>query len=501
MLLVHPVRETARALPALLGLLIAGTSSGAGQFWVLAGVVAVVGFSVLRWFTTRFRITPEQVQLRTGMLRRRSLATPADRVRSVDVTASALHRLLGLAQVQIGTGDKDGGLVLDSLTAAEAARLRAELLHRAGQARAVDSPAKVRVMEAASAGASAGSSAGEPAEEVLLRFDPAWVRFAPFTTTGLVTAVAVLGAGWQLIDQVVQDDQEIGVLRSVGGRVLQTDVWLAVLVGAVGLAVFVTLLAVGGYVLSYWGFRLTRHVGGTLHTARGLLTTRATSLEERRLRGVELNDTLLLRAVHGARLEAVTTGLSSRASQESSKVLVPPAPVEVARLVGAAVLGQAEPLRVPLLRHGPGARRRRYVRALVSLLLPAVAVGLLVRQGLPAWLWVVPVVLVGPMVLLAADRYRSLGHALTDRFLVSQAGSLGRSRAVLATDGIIGWNLNESFFQRRAGLATLVATTAAGDQAYPVTDVPAREAVRLARAATPGLLDQFLEQDPDRSLR
>ena len=94
--------------------------------------------------------------------------------------------------------------------------------------------------------------------------------------------------------------------------------------------------------------------------------------------------------------------------------------------------------------------------------------------------------------LLAADRYRSLGHALVDGRLVTRQGSLVRRRSMLTTDGIVGWTLHRSFFQRRAGLATLVATTAAGRQRYAVLDVPLEEAVRVADRALPGLLTPFL---------
>src|SRR6185437_13694056 len=133
MLLIHPIREVGRAIPALIGILFASSSSG--HEWVSAAALGVdVLLSLLRWFTTRYQISPEQVQLRTGLLRRRSMTTPADRVRSVDVTAHALHRVLGLARVTIGTGISDRkreGLVLDGLTTEAAGRLRAELLHRA----------------------------------------------------------------------------------------------------------------------------------------------------------------------------------------------------------------------------------------------------------------------------------------------------------------------------------------------------------------------------------
>jgi putative membrane protein len=66
-----------------------------------------------------------------------------------------------------------------------------------------------------------------------------------------------------------------------------------------------------------------------------------------------------------------------------------------------------------------------------------------------------------------------------------------RRRSMLAREGIIGINLRRSFFQRRAGLVTLTATTAAGDQSYPVLDITPDEALRIADAAAPGLLAPF----------
>ncbi|MFB9836969.1 PH domain-containing protein [Actinoallomurus acaciae] len=102
--------------------------------------------------------------------------------------------------------------------------------------------------------------------------------------------------------------------------------------------------------------------------------------------------------------------------------------------------------------------------------------------------WRLSLVLLPIAAFLAWDRARSLGHALIEASLVSRRGSLVRRRSALACEGVIGWNLRRSFFQRRAGLATLVATTAAGRQRIDVQDVPLGEALRLADEALPGLL-------------
>ena len=508
MLLVHPVRELGQAIPALAGLVLAGRAMGDGQMWWLgpAGVGVVIAVSVLRWMTTRYRITPEQVQLRTGLLQRKTISTAADRVRSVDVTASALHRVLGLAKVEIGTGSHHLGheLELDSLTVREAAGLRAELLHRStaaspdlARARSLGAEPLAGVAAAGDHNSKFEPDTGLDQDNELAAMDPRWVRFAPFTMSGVLGAAAILGIGSRLLNQSGVSPTDVEPIRGGIAYAERNPIWLDVLGGLAVLGLFVTVLSIGGYALSYWGFRLVRHSRGSLHITRGLLTTRAISIEERRLRGVEVAEPLLLRAVHGARLRAITTGLKSRSGTDGgSSTLLPPAPREVARQVAAAILRDPAPLEVTLITHGPAARRRRYTRALLAALVLVVAAGSAVFSGAPRWLVAAALLSVPVAVMLAADRYRSLGHAVSGDYLVTRAGSIYRRRDLLTCDGIIGWNVRQSFFQRRAGLATLTATTAAGRQRYAVLDVPVPMALSLAEQALPGLLGDFLTAEP-----
>jgi putative membrane protein len=110
--------------------------------------------------------------------------------------------------------------------------------------------------------------------------------------------------------------------------------------------------------------------------------------------------------------------------------------------------------------------------------------------------WVSALVL-GPVAVgLALDAYRSLGHGLGERYLVARSGTVRRATVALERGGIIGWTVRQSVFQRRAGLLTVVATTAAGAGAYVVPDVDARDGLQLAAAAVPDLLTPFLEPEP-----
>lgn len=482
MLAVHPIIELWRALPALVALVFLNRREQSG-LWPLIGVAVVVGLGVTRWFTTTYRVTPAQIQVRRGLLSRGTLSVPRDRVRTVDVTSHLMHRLLGLSRITIGTGQsdrkKEDGLRLDALTVTAARRLRDELLHERGMVRGTDET-DTGTREA-------------PPESVITVLKPSWVGYAPFTLSGLATIGVVIGFVANLARQAQVNLFDSGPVSEARHELSSLPIVFAVLVAIVFVVVVVSILSMAGYILAAWNFRLSRQ-GATLHITRGLLTKRATTIEEARLRGAEISDPLLLRLVRGARATAITTGLRvGRGAERGGTILLPSAPAaEVARATGD-VLGTSQPLSAPLARHGPAARRRRFVRVLAVAAFATIGTGLLWEFA--DWPVVFPIAALAlfPIgTLLAVDRYRNLGHTLVDGYLVTRQGSVIRRRYMLSSEGIIGWNEHQSYFQRRAGLVTLTATTAAGKQAYEIVDVETATAIAVADRATPGLLTPFL---------
>ena len=481
MLLVHPIRELLRFLPALIGLFVAGTASGGvAPQWQLLAVAVPVAVGLMRYLTTSFRIDAERVELRRGLVSRHRLSTRLERVRTVDLSSSPIQRVLGLSTVRIGTGtastNEEDQIDLDGLPTEGARRLRSDLLHR------------IRPPDPDPAGPDDATGPRAPAptdEQVVLVLDPRWARYAPLTSAGVVLTAGVLGVGSQVLDQLN------------GGRGFELDLALdrtgmLVVVPLVlfGLATTITVLAVVGYLMTNWGFTLSHTAGdGSWHLRRGLLTTRETSIDENRLSGVSVGEPLGLRLSGAARLSAIVTGLDRQ--QQGSSVLVPPAPRDVVAGVGAAVLRVPGPLGTPLVGHGPRAVQRRWTRALTPTIVAAVGLVAAVLAGAPGWLLVAAALLPVAGAALAADRARSLGHALTNGFLVARSGSLYRQRQALAVDDVIGWTFRATWFQRRAGLTSLVATTAGGPQSVTVLDVPEERAVELASDALPTLVRQF----------
>lgn len=477
MLLVHPIREVGRFIIPLLAVFVAGAATESP--WQYAMIVIPIGLGVAKYLTTSFRIAGQRVELRRGLLNRHVLSTQLDRVRTVDLTASPIHRILGLTTVRIGTGtastDQDEQLDLDGLPADRARQLRAELLR-------VSTSSTTGGSITASPEVSTGSTPAIPA----VSFEPSWLRFAPFTSSGLVIAAALLGGGSQLLGSLgVFDDLEVDT-RSVA-----VPLGLVVVIGLLALAVAAVVLSVVGYLVTNWGFRLG-HADRAWHVVRGLLTTRETSLDDERVAGVSIGEPLGLRAVGGARLHAIATGL--RATQQGSSALVPPAPRAVIERAAAAVCGTETPVTAALLGHGPAARRRRYVRGLLpALVLLVVIVVLVLGSWAPWWLLVVGGVVLLAAFGLAVDRSRGLGHLLVDGYLVARSGSVLRSRDLLGVEHVIGWSFRSTWFQRRVGLTAMLATTAGGRGSVLLLDVPEAMALELADAGVPGLVGQFLE--------
>ena len=476
MLLVHPVYELLRELPFLIGAIVVGTTTG-NQSWTFAvlGYTVVVG--VARWVTTSYRIDADQLQLRTGLLQRKVLSLPLSRIRSVSSDARLLHRVFGLAVVRVSTGQEakgqggSGGFELNAVEVGQVPRLKAILLADTGDAAEQVDPTTA------------------PADSVLARWQPAWLRYSPLSVSGLLSLAAAAGVIYQsgfvgplqhsrIVTSVLDDAQRLGTTKTVaviGG---------AILVASVLLAVLRSLLTYGNLVLL--------RQADVLHLRHGLLRVRERSYDMSRLRGGTLRQPLLVRMFGGARLDAVMTGVHGAGE---ASVLLPPCPVATAEAVLAELVGDSEVVSGPLRGHGRRAATRRWTRALG---LPVVAgAGLAVvavlfgKAVVPVWVWPAWIAVTAWCALLAVDRIGALGHRVHDGWLVMRSGSVERRRDCLATAGIISWTVRQTPFQRRAKVATLVAATAAGVKRYPLIDVPADLVWSIAAEASPWVAESI----------
>lgn len=460
-LVIDPIKRLgAFLLPVTVAFVLSGhlTVDRAAYYGLAAGVLSVV-YSVVRWSTFRYAVWHDRIDITSGLLARRSRSIPLDRVRGVDLTASPLHRLLRVVVVRVdaaagGTGQVDEG-VLDAVSAAEGQRLRHELLARRP---ATDRPA---------------APAGRP---VLAKVRPSWFLYSPLTGAYLFAPLAVLGTLWGWAGQEPFSGRRVlGWAEWMAG-----DPWLLVLALVFLVVLGLPIASIAATTALNWDFTV-RSTPDALNLERGLLTRRQVTLERRRVRGWELVEALPARVTHSGRLLALVTGLGGQSRAD----LLPVGPVPEIRRLADQTVGA---LAVPLSPHPPAARRRRLFRAVVPWVLVAAVAALAGAFGVAAVAAVVAVL----GVPLALDRYRSLGHGYDGKFVGVRSGSWSRRTVLMHERAVVGWQVRQSFFQRRQGLATLVVGVGAGSGGYRAVDMDAAAAGRLARQVTPRWVEPFL---------
>lgn len=491
---VNLLRLALTLAPAGVALFVVGVA--AADVWPVIAV-AVFGIArsladTVRWATTRYRLTEEYVERRTGLLVRSRRAVRRDRIRSVDADARLLQRLVGLRRVTIGAGQMntadESALRLDALSKAAALELRGELLggeEREGRASTADGAVETH--------AEGGVRGGV---QVFARLRWWWVFYNLLSFWAYLSALGLLWSAYWTAAAFGLDPRgwitgladwgALGVWRSVAVLLVVTGA-----VGVVGMA--------AGFFTEHARFRLERvpaESGTVLRTTQGLFKTREITRDDNRLRGMAISEPLLWRWMRMADTNVITTGLSV---WSSSATILPRGPRSVARSVAGAVLGEERsPLEAPLRRHPVSALRRRLVwAALVTGAVVGVLGWLGATTGMAERVWWVTGLVLLPLAWgAAAVGYGALGHGVAGPYLVVRSGAVSRVTSALRVGAVSGVRVRQSVLQRRLGLATVVATTAAGSGGYAASDLAVGEAAGFAEVVLPGHVAPFRVDAP-----
>ncbi|WP_327590435.1 PH domain-containing protein [Nonomuraea sp. NBC_00507] len=476
-LLIDPVRMLPSLLLPLLGVLFVGGFSARSYGWAMLGIVGTVVFAIVRWVTFTYEIAGDRLETKRSLISRSVRTIPLERIRGVDVSTPPMHRLLGLAVLKIDTGASGGDeeAELDGVTRQEADRLKALLLRRAARQ---EGP----VPETAAAG---------PAERAIVRVPRRWLLYGPLSGAYLLTPFALAGGA---VGLAFQWGDELGFGRDAAWNVGQ---WLwdrpyLLLIAAVLLVMAMPILGGLMYAVFNWNFELKRR-DGYLVAERGLINRRSVSLESARVRGYEIVDGLAERWAGVVRVWAIVTGLGD---SETRGQLLPDVPRPVAHQVTGDAIG---PYTAALRRHPPVARNRRLFRAVFPWAMIALVSGVAAwATGMMVWwiLLVLSLLLAGVGIPLGLDRYASLGHGYDGVRVAVRSGSLRRSQAVVERRAVVGWRLRQTWFQRRAGVLTLIAGVGAGKGGYEALDVSEAQGAGFPAEVTPEWLAPFLNPAP-----
>lgn len=475
-------------------------ASGLADALPVIALVLVFSVSrVLSWQRFRFSFDGEVVRVESGVLQRTHRSVDVARVQQVEIDRPLAQRLLGVATLRIETAgaDDEPEVELRVLAEADAAALRDEVLAGRDRAR---SGAGVSDGATVAPGAAGGpADAGGAAAQPVLALSAGRVALAAVTGAQLLVAPALVVGALQLtelrLDELVIDAVErVSALSSVLGGALVAGV-----AASVTLVVMVLTTLVAGVVRD-GRFRIER-IGEDVVVRRGLLGTRESIVPLRRVQVVRVVANPLRRALGMATVRIHSAGASGGGDRR--RVVVPlVAQHELTALLTALLPSDGGP---PTAARHPGAAvRRAVVRRVIPLLQLGAAVavvlgwlgavriealaGATVRAAVPAAIPLGPLaatlvtVLVVTVLTLGVAEGRALAHGSDGRLLVEQHGALMRTRSIVPFERLQAVTLSADWFQRRLGLASLVAHVAGPGGDVRVLDA-ARGDARSLRTA------------------
>ncbi len=475
--LVIGLTKYGRALvPAIALVLFGNRWAGAPLlFFTLAGLVA----TFIKYFFFRYRIENGELITQEGLIEKRQRNIPLERIQEISIEQGVLHRLLGVVDAKIETGSGSGAEAsLSVLSRAEADKLRQMVFAHAAAIRAGKTPTEEN--------SAVEVVAGEAESVVVCRLSVKDLIVAGLTSNHLLSALALAGAVWNFADDLLPDAiyAKTGKLISEEAKHLaaQGIEWAIVVTvaGIVAVALIGILFSVVGSVVLFYGFTFSRR-GDDLQRRYGLLTQRSSSLPRRRIQVLEIEEKALRRLFGWATLRADTSGRSREDSDDNKgrDVLLP--------IVSARELDRLLPNVFPDVNLADGDWRQVSSRAVMRETLELGLVCLVIVAALFFWLgswWtLLPLALVPLTYWLYGISYRQLGYALSEAYLRTRRGWLGRSTHIVPINKIQAVEVHQTPFDRWWGMASLSVDTAG--QAFTgggpqISNLPVAEARKLA---------------------
>jgi len=445
----------------------------------ILSAISVVSY-VIHYLTFRFRLTDRELVIQSGVLQRTERRIPFERVQETEIHQGPIHRLVGVARLEVTTAGSDAKEAsLDVVTKAYAERVK-------------------NCIE----GSSQETEETKPSDQNEFEFrltsrDLLWGGLTSklVATIGAIVSVILyfqifigVGGKWWGNFEKKLEGKEIPVGSAESWLLSQTpdlgplnfiaDFYLAeTLAKSLSLALLGLFGSVVAYVVRYHQFRLTRN-GRLLQSSYGLFSLRHGSFSRDRIQAIQIEEGILRRWAGLAAIRVDSAG--DRHEVDESKyrdVLVPVLKrQDASRLVREAMPGlkESEPLwrRVSPLAVRRGSMKGWLLTGLIMLQTYFVA-----GWYCLAWLPILPMV-----YYLNLQWYRHRGYWLEDQHFLARKGWINRATICLPIKNIQNVSVTQSYFDRRLSLATLSVDTAGQSNTGGgpvIRHMPIEEAKRL----------------------
>jgi len=408
-----------------------------------------------------YELTPDTLDITSGVFSRRTREIPADRIQNVDIRQGVVPRMLGIAEVRFETA---GGRGTEAALQYVDERLAGELQQR------IDRHAKEAETAAETAARTTGERTDtEPGPDPLYAIKPIEIGLLSVTSIDWRAIGFVVLAGVGVIPEVAPTGfggSPIAPLANLAQPLFLTAA------GVVGNAALMTA--------RFFRFQLWR-AGETLRYERGLLRRFSGSIPLGRVHLLRLRDNPVTRRLGFAALDIQTAGYGPD-SESGSKSAVPIA--ERHRVLELA--DSVEPWPDLDLQRPPRRARRRYAVRYGVLAVIGTAALFAAHQFVRPIPWYLGIGLLGVAPIAAHLTWRHRGYALGEQAMLVRAGFWRRTTYLVPFYRVQTVGTTATIFQRRWSLATVRIDTASGAPA--AHDLDAETARNLRTTVADDLL-------------
>jgi putative membrane protein len=472
------ITHAKRYLITLVIAFFASRGSSENSTFVIAMVVIATLDPIVRYFTFRYRYDETELVIRSGILTKNERHIPYDRIQNIDAVQTLVHRMLGVVTVVVQTGSgQTAEATLAVLPIAALDEMRTRVFAGASARAGVRAGVRTGVSDGVSAGVSDGVSAGaiaptagrfaaalEPPETILHLSPGELLLCGLIESRGIVLIASAAAFVLSQIDNIEDNRRAIPWLSTLyqsaersfsqGGLPLH-----GILLGVGGIIVLMVCARLIGAVwtaVRLFDFRVTKH-GDDLRVEHGFFTRVVNTIPLRRIQWVVVSETIPHRLLDRVSVRVTTAGGILR-NQEGGSDRGRLAPI-LPRAALPALLAAVQPgldLDVPLHPAHPRGIRRAMT---VGSIFPIVA-ALTASYWIGGWAVAVFLVLEARAIVSAILLMRNLGWATTESGVVFRGGRLRRHIAATRFSRMQTISVQESPFDRRTQMATLLVDTA-----------------------------------------
>lgn len=262
-------------------------------------IILMISYSVASWYRYTYRIEEDELRIEYGILIRKKRFISINRIQSIDLTASVIHRFLKLVRVKIETAGSGLGseASLTAVKLSEGEQLRSELKRERVSA---DQTEEVVENQA-------------PVRKITFKR-----LFLSGTTSGSIGIIAAIFAFvFSEMEQFIPDN----IYESTINWVIGLSIVILIVLGVLVL-ILLWVLGIAGTMIKYGNFTITKNEK-ELFITRGLLEKKQLTIPLSRIQAVGIEESLIRQPLGYVTVFAQIAGGSMRKGEEFPTVLFP----------------------------------------------------------------------------------------------------------------------------------------------------------------------------------